>query len=435
MSAAPQILAPYSFSGKSFEHTSSMVTARVKVQASRGHEVAFFDYEWLGDADEDGGAVKYPLDPHSSRHWLEMVETLSAMRSGIDWVSILEPFKVALSPGLPPLAQPGHKWRLLTAQQLATLPEPSWQIKGCFACGSLVVLYGASGMGKTFVALAMALSVAAGVPWLGLDVLPGPILYIAAEGVGGLALRVEAWRQSHAEADLTAAYFLPAAVNMLDPRSVDSLIADITEMPLPPALVVIDTMARCLVGGDENTAKDVGLFVAACDRIRATTGGTVLVVHHTTKNGESERGSSALRAAADAMIVVTNDAGLIKLTCDKQKEAPEFEPIRARLVSAGDSAFIGLDAGIAVIDRDAPLSRQEKAVLDALTAMDGATPKQLHKQSHVPERTVYVVLKSLVERGLARHSGSGRTAKYFASREVDCKLQEDCNEAAMQSAR
>ena len=34
-------------------------------------------------------------------------------------------------------------------------------------------------------------------------------------------------------------------------------------------LVIVDTVARALLGGDENSSTDMGLFVEACDIIRA----------------------------------------------------------------------------------------------------------------------------------------------------------------------
>jgi RecA-family ATPase len=51
---------------------------------------------------------------------------------------------------------------------------------------------------------------------------------------------------------------------------------------------VIDTLARSMAGGDENAAKGVGEFIAAIDRLRGDH--AALVVHHTGKDGDRERG-------------------------------------------------------------------------------------------------------------------------------------------------
>ena len=62
---------------------------------------------------------------------------------------------------------------------------------------SLGAIYGKYGEGKTFVALDMALSIAAGRPWLGRDVAQGAVLYVAPEGYIGLKQRREAWCKHH----------------------------------------------------------------------------------------------------------------------------------------------------------------------------------------------------------------------------------------------
>lgn len=54
--------------------------------------------------------------------------------------------------------------RVYTIAELDSLPEMSWQIEEHFPSNSFVVMYGASGSGKSFAALDMALSVATGVP-------------------------------------------------------------------------------------------------------------------------------------------------------------------------------------------------------------------------------------------------------------------------------
>ena len=118
------------------------------------------------------------------------------------------------------------------------------------------------------------------------------------------------------------------------------------------------------------------------------------------------------------MLAVSNDDGLIRIECGKQKDAPEFERMYARLVSYGESAFVGKDAGIALTDPNAPLSRQERATLDVLSAIfgeDGATPTQIEEQARIPKRTVYVVLKNLMARGVVTKKGSGHAVRYFAA--------------------
>src|SRR5258708_21582640 len=117
---------------------------------------------------------------------------------------------------------------------------------------------------------------------------------------------------------------------MLDPAEVKAFIAAV--MPLAPRLIILDTLSRCMVGGDENSSKDMGLFVEACAEIQRATGATILVIHHTGKNGIGERGSSVLPCACETMIELSQNEGYITLACDKMKDAPEFNPCPFQLL-------------------------------------------------------------------------------------------------------
>ena len=93
--------------------------------------------------------------------------------------------------------------------------------------------------------------------------------------------------------------------------------------------MIVDTLARAMAGGDENTAVDMGKFVTHADRIRAAIGATVNIIHHTGKDkAKGARGSSALRAATDTEIEI--DVG--KLAVTKQREMERIADMRFELV-------------------------------------------------------------------------------------------------------
>jgi hypothetical protein len=68
-------------------------------------------------------------------------------------------------------------------------------------------------------------------------------------------------------------------------------------------------------------------------------------IHHTGKNGDLERGSGALRGAADVMIKcgTRGDRKLVSIECNKMKEAEPFRDTVAGLervqISASDSSL------------------------------------------------------------------------------------------------
>jgi RecA-family ATPase len=67
------------------------------------------------------------------------------------------------------------------------MPPPRWLIRDWLPASSLILIYGEPGAGKTFVALDIAVAIATGRDWNGNKVARGIVLYIAAEGVAGLA--------------------------------------------------------------------------------------------------------------------------------------------------------------------------------------------------------------------------------------------------------
>src|SRR5690606_19173458 len=97
--------------------------------------------------------------------------------------------------------------------------------------------------------------------------------------------RVKAWMEHNHVDDLGehhAIHWLPDPVNVADTDAVGSLIRVAKE--LKPSLIVFDTLARSIVGADENSAKDMGEVVAKLDWLRKATSATVLLVHHTGKD-------------------------------------------------------------------------------------------------------------------------------------------------------
>jgi hypothetical protein len=237
---------------------------------------------------------------------------------------------------------------LLGFDDLERLPDPPWLIDGLVPGNGLSVLYGPSGAGKSFLALDWAMSVAAGLPWFDHAIAPRIVVYIAAEGSGGLLRRATAWWRERGRPDVSRIRWLPEAVNLLEPTQVERARRTLATLPERPGLVVVDTAARTMVGGDENAAKDVGRFIASVDALREAD--AALVVHHTGKDGGSERGSSALRGAADLMVKADRDGRRVKLTCDKLKEAAEWSPLTLQLEPTAGSCVLSLTVEAATPD-------------------------------------------------------------------------------------
>jgi AAA domain-containing protein len=211
-------------------------------------------------------------------------------------------------------------------------------VKDLLLAGTLFVIYGESNSGKTFFLVDLALSAARGAPWRGRRTRSGLVLYIAGEGATSVRNRVAAYRLSNPDVSGGLPFaIIPQAVDFLDLESITALIETIraaeSESGEKVVLVCIDTFARAVAGGDENSAQDVGLAVAGADRIRNETGACVGFVHHAGKDAtKGARGSSALRAAVDTEILVEGQTGQRTAIVCKQRDLESGQRMPFELV-------------------------------------------------------------------------------------------------------
>lgn len=250
----------------------------------------------------------------------------------------------------PMLEDEKPRFKLLNRSELKALPDPEWLVHGTLPADSFTVIYGAPGAAKSFAALDVACSIASGHTFHGAVVKRGQVLVAVGEGLRGMKWREEAWGLAHLDSDQEALernlHILPKAVHLLEQKDADMLVNTAEYLSQngeePLRLVIIDTWARAMVGGDENSAKDAGMAIEVCERIRHATGATVLVVHHTGAEGTRERGSTALRGASDTSILMVKEdnSGIITLSVKKMKDGEPPIPTNYTLSPYGHSAVL-----------------------------------------------------------------------------------------------
>ncbi|HWL56400.1 MAG TPA: helicase RepA family protein [Paracoccus sp. (in: a-proteobacteria)] len=203
-------------------------------------------------------------------------------------------------------------------------------VKGWLDRGTSSVVYGESNVGKTFFALDLAMHVAAGMDWHGnrvptADKWAGPVLYIASEGGYGINSRIEAMRRDRP--DLIKAVgrnfaLMKVGLDLCTSQDAAHLIEMIrADFEQAPSLIVVDTLARSMGSGDENTAQDMGKFIKSIDQLREATGAHVMIIHHSGKDAsKGARGSGSLRAAADTEIELTRAESVVTAETRKQRD-------------------------------------------------------------------------------------------------------------------
>ena len=263
-------------------------------------------------------------------------------------------------------------------------------VDGLLSSSGMTVVYGESGAGKTFVAIDLAFHVAAGPPWHGKDVEQGVVVYVAAEAPESVQRRVWAWKRHHGVERLPVVV-VTASVDLLNGSTdkVLALLASIRERHGRVALVVVDTLARAMIG-NENSPDDMGKFVAACGRIREACEGHVLVVHHCGKDlARGARGHSSLRAATDVELEVTSSDGSGCVTVTKHRDEPGASRFGFRLesVELGENAKGRTVTTCVTVETEAPAKRDPKAKARRLTDKGTVLVKAVEKAAqYAPER-------------------------------------------------
>jgi hypothetical protein len=220
--------------------------------------------------------------------------------------------------------------RLLTVDQLRTMPAPDALVDGLLYRNTLAQISGPPGSYKSFIVLGIACAVSAGVSWEGHAVPEAlPVIYVAAEGAHGLARRADAWSESNRCA-VGQLHILPEPLQLGRDEQVAELVQLAGEMR--PGLVVLDTRARCTVGLDENSATAQGLAVEAAEAIRRASGATVAGVHHTGRQGEHGRGSNAWDGAAWTLLQVTGAELHAQIKVEKHKDVPDGANFHYRML-------------------------------------------------------------------------------------------------------
>lgn len=306
----------------------------------------------------------------------------------------------------------GRTLTIRTDDEIEHLPPLEWLAEGILPANALAAIYGAPGAGKSFVALDLALSIAAPAPWFDRDLLDGTSLYIAAEGLSGLPKRIRAWKIARRQERPLGVGFVTTAIDLMQPATVLRAVDAARRLNAPVQLVVIDTLARSMIG-DENDTGEMSKVVAHADAIRRGTGATVLLVHHTRKDSDLERGSSALRGAVDTLLLCREGDDGRELVCEKQKDGEQFAPLPFRLVAGHGSCIVqasGSGSAEDAREQAEPMTKPRRAALCALAEAftgRGATATEWFKATGVPERTFFRARTWLVKNGYATE-GSNR---------------------------
>jgi energy-coupling factor transporter ATP-binding protein EcfA2 len=328
-----------------------------------------------------------------------------------------EDFDAIVEPSGAPKEDRAKRFQPVSVAEFASRPPPSWIIKGVLPKAELVVLYGESGSGKSFLALQLAGAIARGVEWRGRRVKQGRVVYIAAEGAGGFRNRCVAYAQAEGIplSDLPLDIIADAPNLLLKDDALD-----VARAIGRADVVVVDTWAQVTPGGNENAGEDMGKALAHCKGIKRATGAVVVLVHHSGKDAsKGARGWSGLRAAADAELEVIRSPAGRSMRTAKQKDGADdlewgfaLETVELGMDEDGDpiTSCIVVDAQVPSAKVLRTMGPKEQIVNEVIQEMAKAQTKGIE---------VTAVIVEAVKRMAAPVDGKRDTRKQHARRALE----------------
>ncbi len=214
--------------------------------------------------------------------------------------------KLPKIPGLPPLVNAAA---LLAEQQV----EPEEIVAGLIHQGSKAVLGGSSKVGKTWLLLDLALSVATGTKFLRWDTRKGRVLYVNFEIRSAFFTKRLRALIKHRKLDY------PTNLDIWNLRGktedFDALMQEILKKCEEHnyVMIIIDPIYKLNLGKSENLAGGVGALCHQLERIAERTGAAVVYAHHFTKGKQNQKkaidrlsGSGVFARDADSIVLLTD---------------------------------------------------------------------------------------------------------------------------------
>jgi len=213
-----------------------------------------------------------------------------------------------------------------TIAELRALPPTKPLIEGFLPSGEITLTHGAPGSGKTFTGLDAALPICCGLSrWHEFQIIRTaeimPCLYLSGEGRGGILLRIDAWAAQHGITnvdEIAKIRITDCPINLLEEEGLRAAMreVDITAQTfgVSPVLITVDTLARHFGGGDENSTRDMNTFIMHLDKLKQYSNRCAIHLHHhSDKQGNNYRGSSALMGAMENAYYCTKKGNTVVL--------------------------------------------------------------------------------------------------------------------------
>ena len=333
-----------------------------------------------------------------------------------------------------------NRFNIETTIEFIVRRKATWLIKGVLPRANFGVFYGASGSGKSFFVFDLAAAIARGINWRGNKTTKARVLWIAAEGQEDMRKRVHGYCMAQGiqpeELDMK---FISDAPNLRELTDVKALVKQIKKHG-EFDLIVIDTLAQVMPGGNENSGEDMGMVMGHCKEITRVTGAMVTPVHHSGKDeSRGARGWSGLRAACDfefeiiradedrvatvtkmkggadgaeygfrlrTLVVGQDEDGDDETTCVVDYTDSSRASVAASQGPKGDNNNLVLETATTLLALSSGPLTVNELVAAAISKMDRGNTDARDTRSQTARRS----LKTLVEQGFLTQNAQGHVA-------------------------
>jgi hypothetical protein len=323
------------------------------------------------------------------------------------------------------------------ATQLAAPCTPvTWLIKHFgFAAGRVGLMAGYSEIGKTLVVGSLAIHVAAGLPWLGLDVGKGRVVHLDYEM--GLRATQPRYQRLGIGAGVDLAKLGDALRVVCHPKTyLDSAGVEehLVRLVTGCTLAIVDSLRAALPMLKSENDTGVRVYLDMLTRVSERTGCTIIVLVHESKPPSEKavggarkrihavRGSSAIVDAAGAAIAMgSTGEGILKIEQVKASLGPHGNPVYARIEDCGSRYENGDWSGLRVVRVDETnevddciernhlhLDAACKKITATLTSKP-MTATELYKVVKVRKGTAVAAVAAMKTRGEITESPAGKS--------------------------
>jgi hypothetical protein len=282
--------------------------------------------------------------------------------------------------------------------------EEAWLVNGLLRRGSLALVVAKPKVGKTTLALNLALSIARGVPCIGCDVQQGTVLYVALEGN-----RTE-WRRVLSAMGATkhdALFIYPGQA----PEGATEWL-DENATRFAPSLIVVDTFQRFARLKDLNDYAAVTNALGPLTAIAQRTNATLVLPHHAKKNdaddGDAVLGSTAIFGAVDTLITLKGRGNETRTLSTVQRYGDSLDELVLSLNP--ETKLLACAGSKAVFDRDVCA---EKIIAFLAVAEPWIERAELLDAIEGRKETTIAALQALLDEGRLTRTGRGKRGDPF----------------------